>query len=251
MKYLIVVILLCVLFLLIRKKSDVIVEPLMPNAVVTDIVDIDTHVQDIIEQVNLKNDKVKSLSYNATVHLDNMSFDAEIHYKKDKMFRMLAFGFFGTCLDIGSNDSIFWFWSKNFDSNTLYWARHEDFPKTKLQTPYGPLWMMQSLGYDKITGDKCGENDQYLKVFRDDVINNNRKVIKAVLIDKKELKVVGNYIYSTDGRLLVSSEWHENILHIYWKEMNQKLIIVLEKPINPTKEFNPPYKPHKVNMANM
>lgn len=215
---------------------------------------VDTHIEDIIKATNEKSKQVNSIVAEAEVQVDGMNVSAELFYKKENNFRMLFYGIVNCNLDIGSNADNFWFWSKQYDKNTLYWAKHEDYNKTRLKTPFNPIWIMESLGYQEVSGDKFKEDEKYIKVYKDVVINLNRKVVKAVMIDKARLSVVGTYIYATDGSLLISSEWiTPRKLVIKWTEENQNMTIDFGKwqENAAADNFKMPYKKKKVDMGKM
>jgi hypothetical protein len=214
----------------------------------------DTHIKDIINAVNDKNVSMNSLYAEADVYVDGMEVYSELYYQKDNKFRMLFYGLVNVNLDIGSNDDTFWFWSKQYDRNTVYWAKHEDYSKTRLKTPFNPIWIMESLGAGEVSGDTFKEDDKYLKVYKNVTINGNRKVTRAVMIDKTTLNVVGTYIYSLNGDLLISSEWTSNReLNIKWTEENQNMIIKFTKwHLNASVDnFKMPSKRKQVDMGKM
>lgn len=254
MKYLILIILavVYVYFLIPNKPVQPKLEPIIFNEPIVESPK-DTHIEDIINKVNEKNSVINGFSSKAIIQTNGMELNAEIYYRKDKMFRMFIYGPLGGLnLDIGSNSDIFWFWSKGFDRNTLYWASYEEgYSKTRLKTPFNPTWIMESLGYEKVVGDKYKEDEKYLKVFREDIISRGRKVVKAVMIDKKNLTIVGHYVYDLSGKLLVSSERNENSIDINWLEENQKMSIKLYNQSNKIGNFIPPVKRSKIDMNKM
>ena len=56
----------------------------------------------------------------------------------------------GKELDIGSNQSGFWFWSKRMDPPAIYFCEHNSLPKSNLKTPLNPEWLMKALNISLI-----------------------------------------------------------------------------------------------------
>ena len=104
----------------------------------------------IIEAINLKNSKIK------TFYCDDIKIKAikkltvnlkgKIYFEKDKNFRMFTSSILGKESDIGSNDNQFWFWSRKMNPPALHYAKYEDIYKTRLKTPFHPIWTIECLG---------------------------------------------------------------------------------------------------------
>ena len=57
-------------------------------------------------------------------------------------------GLTGPDLDLGSNDSEFWIWSKHFSPRLLYYAQHVQFSRSTARNimPVEPEWLFEALG---------------------------------------------------------------------------------------------------------
>lgn len=113
---------------------------------------------DLAKEINEKNKKIKSLYCSKmTIQTWDHSFgyrlSGTLAFEKDKRFNMTISSLFGTELNIGSNDELFWYWSARDIKPGVYWAKHEDFNKTRLKTPFDPAFLRGSLGLDELTTD--------------------------------------------------------------------------------------------------
>jgi hypothetical protein len=134
--------------------------------------------------------------------------DSVLLYEKDKNFRMVNWSFLGKESEIGSNDNYFWFWSKRMNPPSLYYAKHEDLPKTNLKTPFHPNWIMETAGISEIplaqtTIVKYGK---YVVAMYDALSNSGEKITRAYLIDPQRKAIVGHYIFNKAGLPVVSAE---------------------------------------------
>lgn len=108
-----------------------------------------------VNAVNFRNETIKSFSCSdMEVKLweggMRIRLQGSLYYEKPKGFRMRINSVFGEEVDLGSNDDVFWYWSRRNKRKGLYYAHHEDFQKTRLKTPFNPLFIRASLGLDLI-----------------------------------------------------------------------------------------------------
>ncbi len=193
---------------------------------------------DRIKKFNLINSRIKGLTCDSMqVNISdggaNLSAHGYIRYEKDKKFRMIIKGLLGKELDLGSNESIFWFWAKRSDEKGLFFARHEDYLKTRLKTPFNPIWIMHSLGVDEID-----EKNGFF--IENGIIQNSkdalgREISTTYSIDENGR--MGKIQTSTlDGKLLISvlyneyqGEFPKEIMY-HWHEENRTMKIIFKNP---------------------
>ncbi len=185
----------------------------------------------IIIDLNNKLSKIKSLySEHVTIKIKGFNVSAVLAYEKNKNFRMRATSIFGLETDVGSNDDVFWFWSKRVKPVALYYAPNEKISKTSLKTPFNPIFIRESLGLEEVKCNGFSKVDDYLWATCDYTDTIGRNLIKKILIDTKNLRIIGCYIYS-GNKLLVSSEITEFsadtpvLIKVNWYEENESMTI--------------------------
>jgi hypothetical protein len=211
------------------------VEPIQP------IIEIPT----VIQEINLKNSQISTFS------CDNVYVKAwekgmrfhltgKLNYQKATNFRTKLESRFGTELEMGSNDKVFWYWSKRDKHPGLYYAIYEDYHKTRLKTPFNPIFMRQSLGLDEIT---ISDSSQVLESESDIVIIYERKnsigspILFSIFVDKASKNINGVMITDTSKKPLASAEVQEytasglpsQILYM-WYEENKAVQFTFENP---------------------
>ena len=170
-------------------------------------------IPDALIQLNKRNLNIKSFyCKKASVKnwQDGKSFNlnAEIWFEKPAKFRMFLTSFLGKEIDLGSNEEVFWFWSKRSDPRALHWAEHKDYYKTRLKTPFNPLWIMESFGLKKISlkDKKITESDNRIIISQKTINASGKPIIKIVLIDKTTGKFVGLLVTDIYANPITSSE---------------------------------------------
>lgn len=212
----------------------------------------------IIRQINLQNSQIQSLycpSMKITVKQGNNggSLEGMLAFERDRKFRMTQESFFGSEMDIGSNETHFWFWSKRMKPSALCYARHENIMKTGLRMPFNPMWMMEILGMKDIVIREgfVTKHQRYWAVVEERMSTEQKVVNKVTLIDPEKMTVVGHYIYDLSGEILVSAEvkkFHEyngpNFSVLVPKEID---ITWFEEEVIMKWKMNEPQINHKVD----
>lgn len=211
---------------------------------------------DVIKAINDKNKKLKNL-YVPSISIrvkHQMTFGAtgRIYFEKEKLYKMTVRSIFGQEMDIGSNDTHFWFWSKRMNPPDLFYARHEDLDRAMLKTPLNPSWMIESLTLSEIP-----IKDVEVGEFKGNwIIKQKRKaargedVVVATLIAKDNPRVLGNYLYNSQGKMIASTEisnhyeiqnvlvpktmfitWHEEGLTMEWRLNSPQINVNISKSV--------------------
>lgn len=195
----------------------------------------------ILINLNEKNKKIQSFSSKLIVESQGIKLNSMIVYEKPSNFRMISNSFAGKELDVGSNFDFFWFWSKRMKPQALFYAKHQDFNRTRLRTPFNPAWIIQILG----TGD-IPECETYLYkgklVFVEKMINNSQKIIfRMRMIDLDKMVCVGHFIFDEKMNPIISAEIQSFYLvddvylpkkiNIFWYEENVRSVWTFEQPV--------------------
>lgn len=228
----------------------------------------DKTAQAVIAVVNQKNQPIKSLFCDDIVaKISGMKIKARLAYEKDKNFRMLYWSALGKESDIGSNDNLFWFWSRRMHPRGFYYASHADLSKTRLKTPFIPLWIMESLSVNVLPDIdyKVNQKDNLLMLSENRINALGEPTVKVTVIDKNTNLIIGHYCFDKKNQLEVSSEIIEFVktksghevpkkIKIQWFEENIFIDLELNNPetnmtLNPAL-WEMPDVPKKIRLGN-
>lgn len=220
----------------------------------------------LIQEINQRNALIQSYSCDdieVKIWQKGLRFrlTGTIAYQKSPNFRMEIESRFGKELDLGSNDKVFWYWSRRDKQPGLYYAAYEDYQKTRLKTPFNPIFMRQSLGLEEIqvNNTKIVESDKDMVVTEQRFNSIGQPVLFAIFIDKENKRVSGVMITDMNNKPLASAEIQayqdglpSQILYM-WYEEDKALQLILKSPrcnsqIPPERWALPSYTP-TVNMA--
>lgn len=223
-------------------------------------------IPDAILAVNQKNK-----SYNTFVCEDveyklwqsghRFRLSGSVYYEKDMNFRMEIQSVFGTELDVGSNKEEFWYWSKRDRNPGLHWAKHEDFEKTRLKTPFNPSLLKASFGLDVLGTEnaKFVENQKDIMVVYPGKSGSGQPVLYSVFVNKQRQEIDGFLVTDPTGKHLAAAEIQSRAnglptaILFTWYEENRVMLIRLNRPavnqaISPSKWKMPGYTP-KINIG--
>ena len=122
----------------------------------------------------------------------------------------------GPELDVGSNDELFWFWTKRNPSRELYFCRHEEYATSLAPQimPVEPEWLFEALGLTTLVPEEIvqgptpvGENRLELRSLRQTGFGPLHRI---TLIDSATGWVVGEQLYDESSRLLASATMSEH-----------------------------------------
>jgi hypothetical protein len=186
-------------------------------------------IYDIVSIINEENSKIKN------IYTDDMSIlfkqgnmtakvYGELALEKEKNFRLNIYHrITGKEIDVGSNKTNFWFWSKRMKPPALYYALHEELDKTMLRTALNPIWMMESLNIDSINVEniEIAKFKENWAIIQPRISAMGENVEAVILINPIKKIVVGRYLYNQDGKLIVSTEYQN-----FKKNIPQKILIM-------------------------
>lgn len=192
----------------------------------------------ILDEINDKNSKIKNFSafLQVVVQTSNRSaakLTGELDYEHEKKFRIKMNSLVGSELDIGSDGKQFWFWSRRMDSPGLYWSTYDNFHKSRLKTPFNPIWLSHCLGIDVVDYNDSiiDQSENRLRVVKKVKNAKGEEVNVAIYIDPANKRVTGHGMYDIKGILEASSEilesdknlpvkmsfiWHKEKVSMSW-----------------------------------
>lgn len=223
--------------------------------------------KEMIQKINSKNAALHSFACDdIRIAIDDKLFlrlTGKFIYEKDRRLQLVIKSILGKEIEIGSNEHEFWFWSKRLKPEALYYADHKDLNKTRLKTPFHPMWIKGILGFDEISFKdfivaQRGSNWEFVERT---VNSQGKPVLRSIIVDPASLSIIGHYIYE-DGWMICSSEVFasKNIQGLQvptkiitrWYEENITLIWEFNSPqINPllNNDWSRPNIQPQVNMA--
>jgi len=195
----------------------------------------------VVKEINERNWQIQSVIFREIkLRFKEGVFSIGLHgdmfYEKSRNFQAELRSVFGKELELGSNDTYFWFWSRRMEPPAIFYCRHDEMHKSRLRTPFNPVWIIESLGLGEIsTQDAQVEMmGKYCKIVQMRRSTLGKMVKKTTLIDCQKKAIIGHYIHD-NNQLIVSSEveefshldgfmipkkvcviWHEEKVVLHW-----------------------------------
>lgn len=157
-----------------------------------------------------KNAYIKNLQIKYK-NIINMNLNGSL-ILEEKKFRLIANSIFGKELDVGINNKELWYWSKRSKPKGLFYSKIENLNKTNLKDALNPAWLYKATN---IYLEK-NKNSEIYNLKENQIIIN--KTINQIgqensivsVTDKKNEKILANYLYDSKGYLIVSAEVKEH-----------------------------------------
>ena len=157
----------------------------------------------MIKSINKRNSEIKTIYLaNMPIKIKNMGFtiraSGEIVHKKEKFFRLIVtHKITGREMDLGSNQDIFWFWSKRINPPYLYFSKHENLSNTNLKSALNPMLMIESLNISEIKIKEIKSfktNDNNLLIFEKRPSPTKEILDLVTIIDIPTKTIVEKYL---------------------------------------------------------
>lgn len=202
---------------------------------------------EITQTIEIINKRIESIK---SIHVPNMpiklktsgltfKLNGDLAFEKDRNFRLLiAHKLTGKEMDLGSNQNIFWFWSKRINPPALYFSKHENIYKTNLKSALNPIIMIESLNLNEIkikNIKNTKKNEKYLILYEDRTSPTNEPLDLATFIDLSTNRIVTKTLLYKDGRKIVTSQYDDKKIYYEYHEENTIMEWDLNNAkINPT-----------------
>ena len=160
--------------------------------------------------LNEQSNKISQLKTSVRVAMDGApTMRGNLSIEHPKRLRMKA-GIAGiTAIDVGSNDELFWIWTKSAvpgQPPTLMYARHLDFETSPVrrQIPIDPEWLIAGLGFtkflptDRHEGPSARPTDGMLELITYRQTGTEQNIRKCV-IDPKTGFIAQQSFYDQNG----------------------------------------------------
>lgn len=177
------------------------------NPTVVQVVD---HVNANVEKVHgWRSDGIKIRANNAPITLQGT-----LIVERDQRLRLEVRSPMGKEVDFGSNDEVFWIWSKRaggpgHEPAPLLFAAHEDLDlaRQQLPMPFEPPWLMEALGVAPLSSEgmqmETTPGVATIKLVSQHQLSDGRSVRKVVSVDSCHGRVLEHSIYDLNGQPLV------------------------------------------------
>ncbi|MEM9412559.1 MAG: hypothetical protein AAGA30_15705 [Planctomycetota bacterium] len=188
--------------------------------------------EELILHLKEQSERIQQLQSEVKLSVAGMpSLRGTLAVESPKRLRLTA-GLLGVTdlgVDIGSNDEVFWFWTKVArpgEEPGIYFANHDQYRNSPLQTqiPIEPSWIIDSLGLlrfesqDRVEGPYQRPDERIeLHTFRN---VGSQPTVRKTVIDPKFGWIMQQSVYDASGRLIAYSD---SIKHKHYPEENVSL----------------------------
>jgi hypothetical protein len=137
---------------------------------------------------------------------------ASLAFQRPRRFRLRAdTAVTGPELDLGSNDELFWVWSRRNQPPAVYYCRHDQFATSSARqmVPIDPNWLVEALGIGGFDPGLPHQGPFFLPGDRLEVrtIRDTPQgpTTTSTVIDAAQGWVLEQHVYDAQGRLAASS----------------------------------------------
>ena len=196
----------------------------------------------LLATLNANSQLVQTLKTNVRVTLDGApTMRGSLSVERPRRLRMEA-GVAGvTAIDVGSNDDVFWIWSKVAlpgQPPTLMYARHVDFETSSIrqQIPLDPTWLIDGLGFiefkstDEHRGPFVRPSDDRIEIHTYHQTATGQ-TIRVCVIDPKTAQILQQTYYDNEGKQIA---YLNLVKYKYYEErgvsLPQRIEVVVSGP---------------------
>lgn len=187
-----------------------------PNANAKCVLGQNPTLEEVVAVVNANVDKIHSwkadhVKISANNGGISMPVSGHLYVEREHRLRLEVTSIAGKEVDFGSNDEIFWIWSKrgNGPNPPVYFASHQDLDLAQKQfpIPFEPKWLMEALSIAPLTTEQVrmetAPGVAEIQLISDHVLPSGQPVRKIVKVDACRGRVVEHSTYDANMRPLV------------------------------------------------
>jgi hypothetical protein len=143
----------------------------------------------------------------------------------------------GKELDVGSNSQNFWYWSRRDKTPGLHYAAHADLNKTRLKTPFNPMFLKSTLGVEELSSENCKiiESQKDFMVVYPRLNASGDPINFAIFVSKERKQIDGYVVTDSNGKSLAACEVQQysgdipvKILYT-WYEENRVMLMQMNR----------------------
>lgn len=187
-----------------------------PNANTKCVLGQNPTLEEVVAVVNANVDKIQSWKAdNVKISANNggisMPVSGHLYVEREHRLRLEVTSIAGKEVDFGSNDEIFWIWSRrgNGPNPPVYYASHNDLDLAQKQfpIPFEPKWLMEALSIAPLTTENVRMDSApgiaEIVLTSDHVLPSGQPVRKIVKVDSCRGRVIEHSTYDANNHPLV------------------------------------------------
>jgi hypothetical protein len=168
---------------------------------------------DVILAVNANTDRVQRLhTDSASISVANMpGLRTTLSLERPNRLRLRAKSIGGAELDLGSNDQMFWFWTKRLSEPVIYFASHQEYASSPARglLPVDPHWLVEAIGLVRLDPGGFHEepftrSDGHVEV-RSQLASPNGPRTRVLVIDERYGWILEQHLFDSAGQLLATA----------------------------------------------
>ncbi len=173
--------------------------------------------EDVVAHVNANVDKIQSWKAdNVKIAANNggisLPVSGHLYVEREHRLRLEVTSIAGKEVDFGSNDDIFWLWSKRGNGNnppTIFYAAHTDLDLAQQQfpIPFEPKWLMEALSVAPLSPEgmrmEGAPGIAEIRLVSEHTLPSGQPVKKIVLVDACHGRVLEHSTYDANNRPLI------------------------------------------------
>ncbi len=172
---------------------------------------------DVVALVNANVDKIQSWKSD-TVKIEaiqggiRLPVSGQFYVEREHRLRLEVTSIAGKEVDFGSNDDIFWIWSKRGNGDnppTIFYAAHTDLDVAQQQfpIPFEPKWLMEALSVAPLSTEgvlmERAPGIAEIRLVSDHTLPSGQSVRKVVVVDGCQGRVLEHSTYDANNRPLI------------------------------------------------
>lgn len=172
--------------------------------------------EEVVAHVNGNVDKIQSWkadNFKIAANTGGISLPVtgHLYVEREHRLRLEVSSFAGKEVDFGSNDDIFWIWSKRGAGNhpPIFYASHEDLDLAQQQfpIPFEPKWLMEALSVAPLPLEgvrmEGAPGIAEIRLVSNHTLPSGQPVKKVVLVDACHGRVMEHSTYDANNRPLI------------------------------------------------
>ncbi len=173
--------------------------------------------EEVVAHVNANVDKIQSWKADNVKIAANsggisLPVSGHLYVEREHRLRLEVTSIAGKEVDFGSNDDIFWIWSKRGNGNNppaIFYAAHTDLDLAQQQfpIPFEPKWLMEALSVAPLSAEGVRMEEApgiaEIRLVSEHTLPSGQPVKKVVLVDACHGRVMEHSTYDANNRPLI------------------------------------------------
>ena len=182
----------------------------------------------MIEKINANTSRIQQLESSVRVSVDGLpALTGNLIVERPRRMRLKAgvLGLSDLGVDIGSNDTEFWIWSKSSlggQSPAIYFASHADYARSSARQAMRlePQWVIDALGLISLDPNQNIEGPRSRPDGHLEIVIHDTTTFRKVVIEPRYGWILRQSIYDKGGNLVA---YTDSVKHVYDSEYQANL----------------------------